>query len=203
MSYKSELEERYRLARARMGIGVKAPVVHRMLIAPGGVSGSTGVAPPMLEKPARTPNILAAHAALAEQTVVRIANETKLMPKMIALPEDEDTSTLGVWRRVVKGVADRHDVSFDDILGTDRSRAVVKARFEAMYRMRVELGMSYPKIALKLGRDHSSVMHGVRVMHNRLLDEAKKFAHDTPRCDPAGMPPVIVEARIPELTAVA
>lgn len=53
-------------------------------------------------------------------------------------------------------------ITADDILGPGRNSRFVKARNAAAYIMRHRDGASYPEIGRRLGRDHTSVMHGVR-----------------------------------------
>lgn len=53
--------------------------------------------------------------------------------------------------------------SVEKIVGMDRGREVVLARQVTMYMLYRHTSMSYPQIATILGgRDHSTVMHGVR-----------------------------------------
>lgn len=63
---------------------------------------------------------------------------------------------------VLEKTANYYEISFNDIIGTKRSRDVVVPRQIAMFIMREELGMSFPRIAKSLGgKDHTTIMHGV------------------------------------------
>lgn len=64
-------------------------------------------------------------------------------------------------QQIIKDVAAETGVSRDDLLGKSRLRTVVRARWIAMHRMR-ELGYSYPAIGRRLGKDHTTVLSGVR-----------------------------------------
>lgn len=63
---------------------------------------------------------------------------------------------------VVEKTAAFYDLSTDDIIGPKRDREIVVPRQIAMFLMRQELGMSFPKIAKSTGnRDHTTAMHSV------------------------------------------
>ena len=64
--------------------------------------------------------------------------------------------------------ADTEGVDIDDVLGPCRRRPVVYARHRAMFICRRHLGLSYPVIGRLFGRDHTTVMHGVREHGKRL-----------------------------------
>lgn len=64
-------------------------------------------------------------------------------------------------------VCHKHGVTLDMLKGKRRTKPIALARHEAMYRLR-QLGMSYPRIGTILGgRDHSTVIHGVRTHAQR------------------------------------
>lgn len=198
MSYKAELEARYRAARARMGMGVRAPVVPRQLIsAPGGVAGSTGVAPPAVNMV--DPAVIVAAEAVHEKRKIKTHPDD--LPKLVTIENTTDHGALD-WRLVAKAVADRHGIPVKDVIGKSRSRPVISARFELMYRLRVDHGLSFPAIARRLNRDHTSVLHAVRTMHKRVLDELSSLGHDDSRASPASMP-LVVEAHSLPTSAVA
>jgi chromosomal replication initiator protein len=63
---------------------------------------------------------------------------------------------------VLQKTADYFEISYNDIVGTKRSREVVVPRQIAMFIMREELSLSFPRIAKSLGgKDHTTIMHGV------------------------------------------
>ncbi len=74
-------------------------------------------------------------------------------------------------KAVVEKTAGFYDLSTDDILGPKRDREIVVPRQIAMYLMRQELGMSFPKIAKSTGnRDHTTAMHSVTKIE-RLIEQ--------------------------------
>lgn len=201
MSYKSELEEHYKRVRARLRMGVQAPVVPKTLLIAaqpvGGIAGSTGVAPPVAAEAVEVPPVVEVVEPVSVEPVVvvtapvtapritdpelmldrqrKIAAEADASPKLPPLPGfDKHESPIGVWKRLVVAVANKYEVEVRDILGLPRTKMVIKARFECMYRMRVDLHMSYLSIAEKLNRDHSTVVHAVHTIRARLLDEQKR-----------------------------
>lgn len=65
-------------------------------------------------------------------------------------------------RQVVERVSKHFQVPMDDILGPKRDKDIVVPRQIAMYMLRSELHLSFPKIARELGRkDHTTAIHSV------------------------------------------
>lgn len=62
------------------------------------------------------------------------------------------------------------------IKSTQRAKRIAIARHMASLIARTELGMSYPQIGYNLGRDHSTVLHGVRAAGKLIQQES--FAAD-------------------------
>jgi hypothetical protein len=65
-------------------------------------------------------------------------------------------------RRIMIEVALEHHLTLTELLGTKRSWGNVDARYEAYARCHDELGMSTVAIGKRFGRDHSSIVHGIR-----------------------------------------
>lgn len=66
-------------------------------------------------------------------------------------------------KEVLQKTADYYELSYADIIGTKRSKEIVTPRQIAMYIMRQELDMSFPRIAKSLGgKDHTTIIHGVK-----------------------------------------
>ncbi|MCC6953002.1 MAG: chromosomal replication initiator protein DnaA [Deltaproteobacteria bacterium] len=66
-------------------------------------------------------------------------------------------------------VGERYSVSLSDILGKRRTQNIAFARQVAMFLCRKLTGCSFPEIgALFGGRDHSTVIHAVRVIEERM-----------------------------------
>jgi len=75
-------------------------------------------------------------------------------------------------RQIIERTARHFSVSIDDILGPKRDKDIVVPRQIAMYMLRSELHMSFPKIAHELGRkDHTTAMHSVeKIVKESQLD---------------------------------
>ncbi len=65
-------------------------------------------------------------------------------------------------RQVIERTARYFSIAMEDILSPKRDKDIVYPRQVAMYMLRSELHMSFPKIAVELGRkDHTTAMHSV------------------------------------------
>jgi chromosomal replication initiator protein len=65
-------------------------------------------------------------------------------------------------KQVIERTAKHYHISIDDILGPKRDKDIVVPRQVAMYMLRSELHLSFPKIARELGRkDHTTAIHSV------------------------------------------
>lgn len=71
-------------------------------------------------------------------------------------------------RRIFRLVLDAFGASEADVLSQRRASHIVKARQAAMYLMRLFTNKSYPEIGRFLGRDHSTVLHGVITCEERM-----------------------------------
>lgn len=68
-------------------------------------------------------------------------------------------------RSVVEKTAKYFQVPLEDVLGPKRDKEIVLPRQVAMFLMRSELHLSFPKIAHELGRkDHTTAIHGIDKM---------------------------------------
>jgi chromosomal replication initiator protein len=64
-------------------------------------------------------------------------------------------------------------VSIEDILGPKRDKDIVVPRQIAMYMLRSELHLSFPKIAHELGRkDHTTAIHSIEKIQRELSYES-------------------------------
>ncbi len=82
-------------------------------------------------------------------------------------------------REILQRCADNHGVTLADIVGDRRFKPIVHARQEAMYRLRdlrTHEGahrFSLPRIGQLLGgRDHTTVLHGLKAHEARQISEA-------------------------------
>jgi chromosomal replication initiator protein len=65
-------------------------------------------------------------------------------------------------KALIEKVAAYYDLTAADICGLKRDKEIVLPRQVAMYLMRNDLNMSYPKVAASVGgRDHTTAMHSV------------------------------------------
>jgi hypothetical protein len=83
--------------------------------------------------------------------------------------------------RIVRTAARCHGLPATALVGTSRSRTVVQARNLAMYLARHLTGSSFGTIGAAFGgRDHTTVMRGVRAVERRLARDAS-FAAELDR----------------------
>lgn len=74
---------------------------------------------------------------------------------------------------VLERVASYFDLSMSDLVGTKRDKEIVLPRQVAMYIMRHELNLSFPKIATAVGgRDHTTAMHSVAKIERQIENDA-------------------------------
>ncbi len=65
-------------------------------------------------------------------------------------------------RQIIERTARHFQIPYDDIVGPKRDKDIVVPRQVAMYILRNELKLSFPKIARELGRkDHTTAIHSV------------------------------------------
>lgn len=83
-------------------------------------------------------------------------------------------------RAIAEAVAAAHGLSVREMLGTSRRREVAWPRQDAM-RLARTAGYSLPRIGRALGRDHSTVLYGVRRSEERM-----QAALDAPGAPGAG-----------------
>jgi hypothetical protein len=72
------------------------------------------------------------------------------------------------WKTVMMEVCELHGVELADMYADKRQRKFNYARQEAYYRLRYESGLSLLDISMKMKRDHSSVINGIRKHAHRL-----------------------------------
>ena len=65
-------------------------------------------------------------------------------------------------KQIIERTAKHFHIEMDEILGPKRDKDIVVPRQVAMYMLRSELHLSFPKIARELGRkDHTTAIHSV------------------------------------------
>lgn len=81
-------------------------------------------------------------------------------------------------KQVIERVSDFYDIDFDEIVGSKRDKEIVMPRQVAMYLIREELHLSYPKIAKEIGRkDHTTIMHGVEKVEKE-IDSSERLRQE-------------------------
>lgn len=72
-------------------------------------------------------------------------------------------------KQVVEKTSDFYDIDTEELMGPKRDKEIVGPRQIAMYLMREELHLSYPRIAKEVGRkDHTTIMHGVEKIEKEM-----------------------------------
>ncbi len=77
-------------------------------------------------------------------------------------------------RLIVEETAAAHGVTVAEMMGPRRIRRIAHARQEAMATIYAETKFSYPQVGEFFGRDHTTVIHAVRRVAERRLDETKQ-----------------------------
>lgn len=76
------------------------------------------------------------------------------------------------WRKIVDEVLAKHNISMGQLCSKQRRQEIVRARFEAYFRLSEETTLSLPKIGKLLGgKDHTTVLYGIRTHRERLQTE--------------------------------
>ncbi|MEZ6330398.1 MAG: helix-turn-helix domain-containing protein [Candidatus Saccharimonadales bacterium] len=72
-------------------------------------------------------------------------------------------------KQIVERTAKQFQIGIDEILSPKRDKDIVVPRQVAMYLLRSELHLSFPKIAHELGRkDHTTAIHSVEKIQKEL-----------------------------------
>jgi chromosomal replication initiator protein len=76
-------------------------------------------------------------------------------------------------RQIIERTARHFQIPMEDILGPKRDKDIVVPRQVAMYMLRSELHLSFPKIAKELGRkDHTTAIHSIEKIEREALVDA-------------------------------
>jgi chromosomal replication initiator protein len=76
-------------------------------------------------------------------------------------------------KQIIERTAKHFQIGIDDILGPKRDKDIVVPRQVAMYILRSELHLSFPKIARELGRkDHTTAIHSVEKIEKEVSFDA-------------------------------
>jgi len=81
-------------------------------------------------------------------------------------------------RHIIERTAKHFHISIEEILGPKRDKDIVVPRQVAMYMLRSELHLSFPKIAHELGRkDHTTAIHSIDKIEKELSYETPIKQH--------------------------
>jgi chromosomal replication initiator protein len=75
---------------------------------------------------------------------------------------------------IIKEICKFYYLSVDEVIGKSRKREIVKARFIAIYIIRMETDFKLSAIGRIFNRDHSTILHSIRIITNTL-----KLKYDT------------------------
>lgn len=64
--------------------------------------------------------------------------------------------------REIERIANKHGVTIDEIMGDGRTRRVAYARQEIYFELYTHFEMSFPRVGKVMGRDHSTVLYGMK-----------------------------------------
>ena len=114
-----------------------------------------------------------------EGALTRLIATSEMTGRAISVQFARDTLVDLVGRRahispsqVIETVAKFYNISVQEIVSSSRSKELVQPRQVAMYLVRQETDASLPEIgALLGGRDHTTVIHGVERVKERLESE--------------------------------
>ena len=116
-------------------------------------------------------------AALPDTTtakVVRLPVKKRVGPQYAPVIARETIPKPLSWKAILFEVCNKHGLTVHELVGPQRSYPIVAARHEAMWRMTKETQMSLPQIGRRLGgRDHTTVIHGVRKHVERMAEAVK------------------------------
>ena len=182
MSYKQQLQEHYKAVRARMlKNAIREEKPRLLFIREKEEPPKAGLVSEEAENKIVTDALsVSDNSAIYDtQQALALANEVLNSPRLPPIPGLVLNESGAVrWMRILHAVAAKHQVGVDEILSKSRRRLIVEARFEVFYRLRVDLSLTYTKIAQLMKKDHTTVMHGVSKLRQKLLDQQSKLEDD-------------------------
>lgn len=168
MSYAEELKAHYKAVRQRMLANAVEKPITLVYLPPVKAEPEPGLVPE-----AQSEAVVKDALAVTFNQKPSLSSEEEL-PKLKPLPGLVLNEVGAVrWMRIMHAIAAIHKIDAKDILGKSRKRHIVNARFELFYRMRTDLCMSYMRIGKLVKRDHSTIMHGVWKIRQKILDADK------------------------------
>ncbi len=67
-------------------------------------------------------------------------------------------------KKIIDKVARYYNLKSEDLLGKSRVKSIKSARQVAMYLLSEELGLSTVKIGTEFNKDHTTIMHGIKII---------------------------------------
>lgn len=134
--------DRWLAARARLMNGKPEPVVETL-------------PPPVETKPTALSHMKALLARVSKPP-------QKFEPIKVYIHPGVDDPSFPAWKRIALEVCAKHEIKLSEMKSPQRNMSLVLARHEAFYRCKTETEMSLPQIGRRFGRDHTTVLHGVR-----------------------------------------
>lgn len=108
------------------------------------------------------------------QFIAPVSKPKRLRSRDFSFVASESTPSPLMWQSILREVAAKHGFTVPEMLSARQDRKLAAARQEAMWRMSKETTMSLPAIGRRLGRDHSTVLYGIRAHERRLRERAAK-----------------------------
>ena len=82
--------------------------------------------------------------------------------------------TIPTWKTILRETAEAYGLSVEEVCGYRRTTPYVRARQQAMWRMKHELGWSLPEIGRRIGnKDRTTILWGIR-QHQKRIDNAER-----------------------------
>jgi len=109
-------------------------------------------------------------SAPASRPAASRAGRPTSAPESVAMPKRDPIL------EVCRIVGGRYGVTVDELLSPTRTKPIALARQVAMRLLRELTDLSYPQIAARFDRNHSTVIHAVRATDGMLLEDLREEA---------------------------
>lgn len=112
---------------------------------------------------------------ITESSSKNVGISREMVDRVLGSQKLQDSQTLRLHPDdVIKQVCLYYDIKPTQIKGPRRDASLAKARQVAMYLLKTELGLTFSEIGNVLGgRDHTTIMHGVRKVENMVKTKLK------------------------------
>jgi hypothetical protein len=92
---------------------------------------------------------------------------TALLAKYKLVFDSEATASIPTGKRIIRECAADAGLTVNDLRSEGRVRKLARARQFAMWRIAKETSLSLPQIGRLLCRDHTTVLHAIRLMNHQ------------------------------------